>query len=89
MDLTQLAYDRFPLIYEHGHPVAVLVDLETFQRLMDALARLQELAHDEDEAAWIMQIVTEARAYRQAHPDEVMTLDSPEAILAALNAPEP
>jgi PHD/YefM family antitoxin component YafN of YafNO toxin-antitoxin module len=87
MDLSKLTNDDFPLIYSHGHPVAVLVDLEIFQRMVDTLARLRELAQDEEEAAWIMEIVTEARAYRQAHPDEVMTFDSPEAILAALDMP--
>ncbi len=87
MDLSKLTNDDFPLIYAHGHPVAVLVDLEIFQRMVDTLARLRELTQDDEEEKWIMEIVTEARAYRQAHPDEVMTFDSPEAILTALDMP--
>jgi hypothetical protein len=35
-----------------------------------------------------MDLVRATQAYRQAHPDEVMTYDSPEAILAALDAPD-
>lgn len=65
--------------------MAVLVDFEVFQRLVDALARLQKAADDEDEAAWIEQMIGQVRAYRQAHPEELMMLDSPEAILAALD----
>ncbi|MBE7470544.1 MAG: hypothetical protein HS114_15540 [Anaerolineales bacterium] len=88
MNLAELMHDRFPLVYEQGRPVAVLVDFEVFQRLVDALARLQKAADDEDEAAWIEQIIGQVRAYRQAHPEELMTFDSPEAILAALDAPD-
>jgi len=84
MNLSELSKDRFPMIYEHGRPVAVLVDLETFQKMVDAVAQLKELLEDENEAGWIMDLVRTTQAYRQAHPDEVMTYDSPEAILAAL-----
>jgi uncharacterized protein YuzE len=38
------------------------------------------------EEKWIMDLVMNVRAYRQAHPDEVMTFDSPEAVQAALEA---
>lgn len=85
MKLSQLTQEDFPLIYQQGNPVAVVVDLETFRQLISAIIHLQELTQDEEEA-WIMDIVTKARAYRQAHPDEVMTFDSPEAVLAALEA---
>ncbi|MFL5807395.1 MAG: hypothetical protein ACJ8CR_37410 [Roseiflexaceae bacterium] len=76
------------MIYEHGRPVAVLVDLETFQKMVDAVAQLKELIEDENEISWIMDLVRTTQAYRQSHPDEVMTYDSPEEILAALDAPD-
>jgi len=38
------------------------------------------------EEKWIMDLVMGVRAYRQAHSDEVMTFDFPEAVLAALEA---
>lgn len=88
MSQSELSIDHFPLIYEHGRPTAVLVDLETFQHIVDALDHLKNLTEDEDEARWIMDIVRTAQTYRQAHPDEVMTYDSPEAILSALDAPD-
>jgi hypothetical protein len=68
--------------------VAVLVDLETFQKMVDAVAQLKELIDDENEISWIIDLVRTTQAYRQAHPDELMTYDSPEAILAALDAPD-
>ena len=80
--------ERFPVVYERGRPVAVLVDLETFQHMVDALDHLKELADDENEARWIIDIVRTTQAYRQSHPDEVMTYDSPESILAALDGPD-
>ncbi|HWQ12336.1 MAG TPA: hypothetical protein VNL77_06020 [Roseiflexaceae bacterium] len=61
--------------------MAVLVDVATFQQMMDALARLDAL--DEAEAPGITALVKRVRAWRQAHPDEVTTDDSPEAVLAA------
>ncbi len=84
MDLSKLTHNQFPMIYERGRPIAVLVDLEVFQRMVDTLGRLQDLVDDEEESEWIMDIVTEVRAHRQAHPEEAMTFDSPEAVLAAL-----
>jgi hypothetical protein len=42
------------------------------------------ITQDAAEALWIMKIVAEVRAYRQAHLDEVMSFDTPEAVLAAL-----
>ena len=84
MDISKLTKDNFPIIYQQGQPVAVLVDLEVFQQLVDMVNRFQALAQDESEEAWIAKLVEEVRAYRQAHPDEVVTFDSPEAVLAAL-----
>lgn len=88
MDLSKLTTDQFPVIYEQGRPVAVLVDLQLFEQLVDTLVRFQDLAQDEEEAEWIMKVVQETRAYREAHPDEIMTFDTPEAVLAALDAPD-
>lgn len=84
MDISKLTKDNFPVIYQQGQPVAVLVDFEVFQQLVDMVNRFQALAPDEKEEAWIAKLVEEGRAYRQAHPDEVVTFDSPEAVLAAL-----
>lgn len=80
MDISKLTKDNFPVIYQQGQPVAVLVDLEVFQQLVDLVNRFQALAQDEEEVAWIMKLVEEVRAYRQAHPDEVMTFDSPDMV---------
>ena len=88
MSQSDLNIDHFPMIYEHGRPTAVLVDLETFQHIVTALDHLKELTEDEDEVRWIMDIVRTRQAYRQLHPDDVLTYDSPEAILAALDAPD-
>jgi hypothetical protein len=85
MQLTDLK-DRLPVVYESGKPVAVLVDVATFQQMVDALARLDVL--DEAEEPWIAALVQRVRGYRRAHPDEVMTYDSPEDVLAALDAPD-
>ena len=35
---------------------------------------------------WIQDVVERVRAYRQQHPDALMTFDTPEAALAALDA---
>ena len=88
MSQSDLNIDQFPMIYEHGRPTAVLVDLETFQHIINALDHLKELTEDEGEARWIMDIVRTKQVYRQTHPDDVLTYDSPEAILAALDAPD-
>ena len=88
MNLSELSQDRFPMIYEQGRPVAVLVDLETFQKMVDAVVQLKELIEDENEVRWIVDLVRTTQAYRQAHAGEVMTYDSPEAILAALDTPD-
>ena len=88
MSQSELSIDHFPMIYERGRPTAVLVDLETFQHIIDALDHLKELTEDEDEVRWIMDIVRTKQAYRQTHPNEVLTYDSPESILAALDAPD-
>ena len=88
MNVSDLDQSRFPVVYERGQPVAVLVDLETFKRMVDMLEHLKDLSHDQDEEQWIIDLVRTAQAYRQAHPDEVITYDSPEAVLAALDVPD-
>jgi PHD/YefM family antitoxin component YafN of YafNO toxin-antitoxin module len=88
MNQSTLHPDRFPVVYERGRPVAVLVDLETFQHMVEALDHLKELTENENKARWVMELVRTTQAYRQAHPDETMTYDSPEAILAALDEPD-
>lgn len=37
MSKSELNTDHFPMIYERGRPTAVLVDLEMFQHIVDAL----------------------------------------------------
>jgi hypothetical protein len=76
--------EQFPTVYENGAPVAVLVDLPTFQALVSAAERLEQL--DTTEEAWIHTIVERVRTYRRRHPDQVMTFDTPEAALAALGS---
>jgi len=88
MSQSELNTDHFPMIYERGRPTAVLIDLETFQHIVNALDHLKELTEDENEARWIMDIVRIKQAYRQLHPDQVLTYDSPEAILSALDEPD-
>jgi hypothetical protein len=77
---------QFPTVYENGAPVAVLVDLPTFQALVSAAERLEQL--DAAEEAWIHTLVERVRTYRRQHRDQVMTFDTPEAALAALGAPD-
>lgn len=78
--------EHFPVVYEDGQPVAVLVDLPTFQALVSAAERLDEL--DLADETWIRTVVERVRAYRQQHPDTLITFDTPEAALAALDAPD-
>ena len=82
----QLSPEHFPTVYEDGQPVAVLVDLPTFQALVSAAERLDQL--DAADEPWIRAVVERIRTYRQQHPDEVMVFDTPEAALAALDAPD-
>jgi long-subunit acyl-CoA synthetase (AMP-forming) len=83
-----LTRDQFPVIYDHGEPRAVIVDVETFDQLVRTVAHLQQLADDPDEIKWISKIVDQARARWQAHPEQVITFDTPESALAFLDEPE-
>jgi hypothetical protein len=85
MQLTNLQ-ERLPVVYESGKPVAVLVDVATFQQIVEALERLDAL--DETEEPWLGGLVERVRAYRKANPEDVTTYSSPEAVLAALDEPD-
>jgi hypothetical protein len=80
--------DKFPIVYEAGKPQAVIVDVDTFDRIMQTLEHLQHLADDPEETRWIVQVIEQARAHRAAHPDDVFTYDSPDAVMAALGEAE-
>jgi hypothetical protein len=81
-----LTPEHFPTVYEDGEPVAVLVDLPTFQALITAAERLDQL--DSADEPWIQAIVERVRAYRRQNPSQVMVFDTPEAALAALDSPD-
>jgi hypothetical protein len=84
MARKHLSPEHFPTIYEDGQLVAVVVDLSTFQALVSAAEQLDQLqAADEP---WIREVVERVRAYRRQHPEDLMTFDTPEAALAALDA---
>jgi len=82
--MAKILRDRFPIVYEAGEPQAVIVDVETFDRMVEALERLKQLADDPEEALWMLEVIKRARAYRKQHPDE----DSPDAVRAALSDTE-
>jgi hypothetical protein len=86
MAQRKLSPEHFPTIYEDGQPIAVLVDLPTFRALVSAAERLDQL--DAADEPWIREIVERVRAYRRQNPDAVMTFDTPEAALAALDTPD-
>jgi hypothetical protein len=83
MAQNQLSPEQFPTVYQDDQPVAVLVDLPTFQALVSAAERLDQL--DAADEPWIGEIVERVRAYRRQHPDSVLTFDTPDAALAALD----
>jgi hypothetical protein len=80
--------DQFPVIYDHGQARAVIVDVEIFDQLVQTVAHLKQLADSPEEVKWISDLVDRARARWQAHPDNVMTFQTPEAALAFLDEPE-
>ncbi|HLF25188.1 MAG TPA: hypothetical protein VJG32_02530 [Anaerolineae bacterium] len=87
--MAKVLREKFPIVYEAGKAQAVIVDVETFDRIIRTLERLQQLADSPEETRWIFEVVEQARAYRAAHPEEAMTYESPEAVLEALNRTEP
>jgi len=59
--------DQFPVLYEHGQPKAVVVDLETFKRLELILDNLLNREPEPDdtliaESAELKQLIAQVRA---------------------------
>ncbi|HEY4690912.1 MAG TPA: hypothetical protein VIK33_16490 [Anaerolineae bacterium] len=88
MGSGKILREKFPVVYEGGKPQAVIVDVDTFDRMIETLEHLQQLADDPDETRWIMEVVEQVRAYRTKHPEDVVTYDSPETVSAALGEAE-
>ena len=66
--------DQFPILYEHGQPTAVVVDLETFKRLEFILDNLLiREPEPEDvliaEAAELKQLIAQVQAAAVPMPD--------------------
>lgn len=66
--------DQFPVLYEHGQPKAVVVDLETFERLdliLDNLLNREPEPEDDliAGAAELKQLVAQVRAVATSTPD--------------------
>ncbi|HET90014.1 MAG TPA: hypothetical protein ENN99_04625 [Chloroflexi bacterium] len=66
--------DQFPVLYEHGQPKAVVIDLETFKQLELILDNLPNREPElEDalivEAAELKQLVAQVRAVARPMPD--------------------
>jgi len=66
--------DQFPVLYEHGQPKAVVVDLETFKRLeliLDNLLNCEPEPEDDiiAEAAELKQLVARVQAVAAPMPD--------------------
>jgi len=80
--------DEFPIIYDHGHPQAVIVDVETFDRLLQTVVELKHLADDPQENEWIAQVVERTQARWLAHPEDVSTFETADEALAFLDEPE-
>jgi hypothetical protein len=59
MARKHLSPEHFPTVYEDGQPIAVLVDLPTFQALVSAAERLDEL--DMADEPWIREVVERVR----------------------------
>ena len=84
MTRKHLSPEHFPTVYEDGQPIAVLVDLRTFQALVSAAEQFDQL--DMADEPWIQDVVERGRAYRRQNPDALMTFDTLEAALIALDA---
>jgi len=72
--------EQFPVLYEHGQPKAVMVDLETFERLGLILDNLlnRELEPEDDlvaEAVELKQLVALVRAVAEPMPDWKQTIN--------------
>jgi PHD/YefM family antitoxin component YafN of YafNO toxin-antitoxin module len=66
--------DQFPVLYEHGQPTAVVVDLETFKRLELILDNLlsREPEPEDDliaESAELKRLIAHVQAEAKPMPD--------------------
>jgi len=66
--------DQFPVLYEHGQPKAVVVDLETFRRLeliLDNLLNREPEPEDTliAESTELKQLIAQVRAVATPMPD--------------------
>ena len=66
--------DQFPVLYEHGQPKAVIIDLETFKRLELILDNLlnREPEHEDDlitEAIELKQLAVQVQAVATPMPN--------------------
>jgi hypothetical protein len=82
--MAKILREKYPIVYEAGKPQAVIVDVQTFDRMLRTLEHLQQLVDDPEETRWILEVIAQARAYRAAHPEEVTTFDSPDTVMVAL-----
>ena len=72
--------EQFPVLYEHGQPKAVMVDLETFERLgliLDNLLNREPEPEDDlvAEAVELKQLVALVRAVAEPMPDWKQTIN--------------
>ena len=66
--------DQFPVLYEHGQPTAVVVDLDTFKRLELILDNLLSREPEPEdtliaEAAELKQLIAQVQAVATPMPD--------------------
>ncbi len=72
--------DQFPVLYEHGEPKAVVVDLETFKRLeliLDNLLNREPEPEDAliAESAELKQLIAQVQAVATPTPDWKQVID--------------
>ncbi len=83
--MKKLTKDQFPLVFEKGKPQAVIVDVKTFDQMVNTLEQFKRLIDDPKEIRWIVSLIKKTKAYRAKHPEEVITCSSPGEILKALS----
>jgi hypothetical protein len=72
--------DQFPILYEHGQPKAVVVDLQTFKRLeliLDNLLNREPGPEDAlvAESAELKQLIAQVQAVATPMPDWKQVID--------------